>query len=64
MFFKIIFFLLLVDSVGANFLAWTCFGKKYRKLLPTMAKYFPLARGWAAWYLVLVLFIGYLIFVA
>ncbi|MCB9811991.1 hypothetical protein H6783_03700 [Candidatus Nomurabacteria bacterium] len=57
-----IFYLLLADAVIANLLA---FGGKqhwWRHLSPFLATHFPLARGWTAYYLVLVLLIGYCLF--
>jgi hypothetical protein len=56
----IIFFVLLVDSLGAVLLAW--FGQSvWSKFFSPVARFFPIAKGWAALYLVLVLFIGYLL---
>jgi len=57
----IIFWVLLVDSIGANFMAW--FGSSwYLHHFRLMSRYFPLAKGWTAMYLVLVLVIGYLVY--
>jgi hypothetical protein len=58
---NIIFYVLLIDSLGANIMAWfypTWYKKNYKGLV----KHFPATKGWCLWYLVLVLFIGYLIF--
>jgi hypothetical protein len=58
---KIIFWLLLVDSLIGNFIAWT----KYREYFNNMhffKRYLPITKGWMIWYLVLVLFIGYLVY--
>lgn len=55
----VIFYLLLIDSIVANLLAW--FGEVwYLKHFRLMSRYFPLTRGWTTYYLVLVLIIGYL----
>ncbi|MDD3662557.1 MAG: hypothetical protein PHT84_01690 [Candidatus Pacebacteria bacterium] len=60
--FVIIFFLLLIDSLGVNLFAW--FGNRewYYKYLPVFSKHFPLSKGWAVYYLILVLFIGLILF--
>jgi hypothetical protein len=56
----IIFYILLLDSLGANIVAW--FGQKwYMDHFRPFAKYFPASRGWAAIYLILVLWIGSLV---
>jgi hypothetical protein len=56
----IVFFILLIDSLGAVLLAW--FGPGlWSKYFSVLAKFFPMAKGWALLYLVLVLFIGYLL---
>ncbi|MEM3074361.1 MAG: hypothetical protein QW727_00230 [Candidatus Pacearchaeota archaeon] len=58
---EIIFYILLVDAIGANIIAWF-FQKWYKKNVKSLAKYFPATKGWTAWYLILVLLIGYLIY--
>ena len=58
----IVFYVLLVDSLGANIAAWAHAEKWWNKHFPCVAKYFPLTKGWAGYYLILVLFIGYLVF--
>lgn len=56
----IVFYLLLIDAVGANILAW--FGSDwYVHHFRLMSRWFPASRGWATYYLILVLFIGYLV---
>ncbi len=58
---KIVFFLLLVDSIGANLVAWI--GEEwYTKHFRWLSRYFPPAEGWALYYLILVLWIGTLVF--
>jgi len=54
----IIFYLILLDSVGANLTAFCC-GKWYKKNFKTFSKYFPVVQGWTIWYLILVLWIGF-----
>lgn len=58
---QIIFYLLLVDSIGANIVSF--FGTNwYTKKFNVFAKYFPAKKSWALLYLALVLWIGYLTF--
>lgn len=55
----IIFAILLIDSLAVNLFAW--FGG-YDKWYPrTFSRLFPIAKGWAGYYLLLVIFIGYLL---
>lgn len=56
----IIFILLLIDSVIVCALAWLSVPKFIRKFLQTIHPYFPITKGWALGYLMLVLWIGYL----
>jgi len=54
------FFILLVDAIGANIVAWS--GKNwYKEHFRLLSRYFPATKGWTALYLALVLYIGYLI---
>ena len=56
----IIFFLLLIDSLGGVLLAW--FGQGlWSKYFSPMARFFPMVKGWALLYFTLVIFIGYLL---
>jgi hypothetical protein len=54
----IIFYLILIDSIGANVTAWF-FANWYKKNVRWWNKHFPATKGWALWYLILVLWIGY-----
>ena len=55
----VIFYLLCIDSIAANFVAM--FGQKwYLKHFRLVSRVFPPAKGWALYYLLLVLFIGWL----
>jgi len=55
----IIFYLLCVDSIGANLVAM--FGQKwYLKHFRLISRIFPPAKGWALYYLILTLLIGWL----
>ncbi len=58
----IVFYLLLIDSIGANLLSWGGQRKWYQKNFRIFSRYFPATRGWTTYYLILVLFIGTLIF--
>ncbi len=58
---KIIFYLLLIDSIGCNLVVW--FGSKwYTKHFRWLSRFFPPAKGWSLYYLLLILWIGSLIF--
>lgn len=54
----IIFYVLLLDALAANLFAWFGDDKFYSKKFRLISRYFPLARGWTTLYLLLVLFIG------
>ena len=57
----IIFYILLVDSIGANLVV--LFGSKwYTKHFRIISRAFPPAPGWALYYLILVLWVGSLIY--
>jgi hypothetical protein len=58
---SIIFYLLLVDAIGANIVAR--FGSKwYAQNFRTLSRWFPPAEGWAIYYLALVLWVGSLLY--
>ncbi len=54
----IIFYLLLIDAVGANIVAWTGIGEKMFTKYTFFTKYFPVTKGWTLYYLILVLWVG------
>lgn len=57
----IIWVLLLIDSVSANLVV--LFGSKwYTKHFRTVSRLFPPGEGWALYYLILVLWIGSLLY--
>lgn len=58
----IIFYILLIDSIGANLVAWGGGENWWNKHFHIISRYFPVAKGWTTYYLILVVFIGYLIF--
>jgi len=53
----VIWYAFLLDSVGANVVAWTCHDW-FMKRFPRLFKHFPLRKGWALLYLSLVLWVG------
>lgn len=57
----IIFYFLLLDSVSANLFAW-CGGRWYTKHFRLISRWFPLTAGWTFAYLILVLWIGTLLY--
>jgi hypothetical protein len=57
----IIFYILLIDSVGSNLMAWLGDDKWYKRNFRIISRYFPITRGWTTYYLILVIFIGYLL---
>ena len=55
----IIWYIILLDSVGANIVAWCC-AKWYKKnMTKGIVKHFPATKGWCLWYFILVLWVGY-----
>ncbi len=57
----VIFYLLLIDSV--SYMLVVLFGDKwYTKHFHVFSRFFPPAKGWGVYYLVLVLWIGSLLF--
>lgn len=56
--FVIVFFLLLIDSIGANLISWGGGERWWHRHFRILSRYFPLTRGWTTLYLVLVIFIG------
>ena len=58
---EVVFYLLLIDAIGANLVMF--FDQRwYTKHFRWFSRVFPPARGWAAYYLLLVLWIGWLLF--
>jgi phosphotransferase system glucose/maltose/N-acetylglucosamine-specific IIC component len=52
-----IWYAVLLDSIGANIVAWFC-ADWYRGNLEAIYKHFPATRGWCFVYLMLVLWVG------
>jgi len=53
----IIWYLVLIDSLLSNVIAWF-FGGWYKKEFKKWHKILPLTKAWAGWYLLLVIWIG------
>lgn len=58
---KVIFFVLLVDALVANGIALVG-AKWYLKHFRTLSRWFPIGKGWTVLYLLLVLWIGSLVY--
>jgi len=56
----VVFFILLIDSVTVGLIAWL--GGGYRWYPKELSRYFPLAKGWSTYYLILVLWVGFLLY--
>jgi len=56
----VVFFILLIDSVTVSLIAWL--GGGYRWYPKALSRYFPLAKGWSTYYLILVLWVGFLLY--
>lgn len=54
----LIWYLLLLDSIGAVITALCC-AKWFKKNYKGFWKHFPVTKGWAIFYLVLVLWVGW-----
>lgn len=59
---SVVWVILLVDAVGANVVVYFGDDKWYKKHLRVFSRFFPLAKGWAGYYLVLVLWIGFMLY--
>jgi hypothetical protein len=57
----IVFYLVLLDAVVANLIAWVG-GEWYLKHFRLVSRFFPMTKGWTAYYLILVLWVGSLVF--
>ncbi len=56
----LIWYFFALDAIGANICAWFCHDW-VQKTFPRIYKHFPIRKGWAAYYLVLVLWIGFVL---
>lgn len=57
----IVFYVLLLDALGANVMAWGTDGKWYKKNFSFLSRQFPDTKGWSTYYLILVLWMGYML---
>lgn len=57
----VVFWVLLVDALGANLMSWTSGKKWYQKHFRIMSRYLPMTQGWTTYYLILVLWMGAMI---
>ena len=57
----IIFYLLAIDAIGANIMAWGTDGKWYKKNFSFFSRQFPDTKGWSTFYLILVLWLGFML---
>jgi len=60
-FLNVIFILLFIDAIGANLFVWFGGVKWWHKQFRTMSRNFPVNKFLAGYYLLLVIFIGYLL---
>lgn len=60
--YSVIFYLLLIDSIGANLISWGGGEKWWKNHLRIISRYFPVTKGWTTYYLVLVIFIGIILY--
>lgn len=58
---SIIFYILLIDAIGANILAWSGGQRWWQKHMNIIARHLPITRGWTSYYLVLVAVLGYVL---
>ena len=58
----IIFIVLLIDSIGANLMAWSGGRMWYQRNFRLMSRYFPITKGWTTYYLILVLIMGLMLY--
>ncbi|PIR69747.1 MAG: hypothetical protein COU47_01540 [Candidatus Niyogibacteria bacterium CG10_big_fil_rev_8_21_14_0_10_46_36] len=59
----VIFYILLIDSIGANLASWFGTGTKwYQKHFRVFSRSFPLSKGWTTYYFILVVWIGVMLY--
>lgn len=59
---SIIFYLLLIDAIGANILAWSTSTQWWHQHMPVISRYFPMVRGWTTYYLILIVLMGIMLY--
>ena len=57
----VIWYAILMDSIGANIVAWFC-NDWYRGKFKTLCKHFPATKAWCFVYLALVLWVGWVLY--
>lgn len=57
-----IFYILLIDALGANILAWSDKKQWWHKHMRLMSRYFPLTRGWTSYYMVIIVVMGWMLY--
>lgn len=55
---SVIFYILLIDALGANLFAWSGGQKWWQRNFFLIARHFPLSRGWTTYYLIVVILMG------
>lgn len=60
-FFVVVFWLLLIDAIGAVIVSWSGWRQWYLGNCTVTSRLFPPSKGWASLYLILILFIGYIL---
>lgn len=58
----IVFLILLVDSIGANIVAYLGEDKWWKKNFRIISRYFPVTKGWTTFYFILILWIGVMLY--
>ena len=59
---SIVFYILLIDAIGANVLAYGGGQRWWQRYASLIARHFPLSRGWTTYYLILILIMGTLLY--
>ncbi|MBT3835807.1 hypothetical protein HOD05_02890 [Candidatus Woesearchaeota archaeon] len=54
----ILYYLIALDMLSYNLMCWFG-GKWYNKKFSVLARYFPAKKGFGAYYLILILWLGY-----
>ena len=54
----IFYYLVLVDAIVANLIAWSGYGTILNKRYNVLGNLLPITRGWTTYYLILVVWLG------
>ena len=60
----VVFFVLLIDSLSCAALTWLGGARWYTKTFRTFSRLFPATKGWATYYLILVMWLGVVMYTA